>query len=194
MELQLYPPSQRNKEMYAPGFGTDQPVNGVPGASYQGHFEVYYPDTTVVIFGDAAPKGHVASFLVEGPRRLADLAEYGLHFDDECLHNIRGCDADRSALGEDAEFLLSVGFFYGLFYFIPFLAALFLGRRWLLLVPVVLWSLFFVAGSLGWVATGENWQFFVIPMMLLGVAVVGFGLALRWLFLEAMRRRREARA
>ena len=153
LEVQVWPASQRNKAMYEvppdapPGIpamtGEDKTVNGVPAASYQGHFEVYYPDSTVVIFGDAAPKGYIAGFVVEGPTRLISLAEHGLYFDAECLHDVRGCQADRSRTSQSAERIGWIVSFWVLPLLVPFLAALFLGRLWLLLVPALLWPTIF---------------------------------------------------
>lgn len=66
-----------------------------------------------------------------------------------------------------------------------FLAALLLGRRWLLLVPAIGWPLVFLGLNLGWWAygVGDGWQFLLVVWMLVGLAAVTTGLAVRWLML-----------
>ncbi|MGH2710639.1 MAG: hypothetical protein ACRDH9_05480 [Actinomycetota bacterium] len=196
LEIQVYPSALRNKEMYAsgpPGFPSrlseDQTIDGVPATNYHGHLEVYYPDSTVVIFGDAAPKDYVASFLVEGPSRLAQLSEHGLAFDSQCLDDARGCTADRSS--ETLEHLAWV-FLWVLPLGAPFVAALLIGRLRLLVVPLLEWLLIFLGLYSGWWGNGvgESWQFAMGFLMLVGVAIVGAGLALRWLTLSIARSRR----
>lgn len=148
--------------------GTDETIEGVPATRYQGHFEVYYSDTTVVIFGDAAPKDYVAGFLVEGPSRLSLLAEHGLYFDTECLDDIHGCQADRSRTSESTEHLVWVLFVWVLPLLVPFVAVLFIGRIWLLLIPLVEWPLIFLGLYMGWwgFGVGELWQLALVMWML----------------------------
>lgn len=174
--------------------GTDTTVNGVPATNWGGHVDVYYEETTVAIFGDAAPKREVAEELVPAPAVPATLARYGLFFDSGCIDRVGYCEADRSLTSEGTEFLISILWFYGPLFGVPFLAGLLIGRVWVLVVPVIIWSGYYVAGSMGWVATGESWGVFVIPGMLLGVAAAGFGLILRWLLITDVRSRRAARA
>ncbi|MGH2685136.1 MAG: hypothetical protein ACRDJP_06700, partial [Actinomycetota bacterium] len=184
LDVQNYPPEMRNREKYLAGpgptlvRGTDTEVDGVPTTDFGSHVDVYFEETTVAIFGSAAPGLVVAGSLVEAPPVPAGLAQYGLFFDPECMDVADYCQADRSPTSEDAEFITGIVLSYGVTFGLPFLAALVIGRWWLLVVPVLMSLATFVAGSLGWVATGENWQFFVIPTMLLAVLVTTLGLLL----------------
>jgi hypothetical protein len=62
-----------------------------------------------------------------------------------------------------------------------FLVALLLGRVWVLLFPVVVWSLFYVGLLAGWWGNGvgDGWQLSMIINMLTGEAAAGIGLLLR---------------
>ncbi len=161
---------------------------GAPGSIYSDGFAVHYPDATVVIVGGEPAKGRIAGLLVEAPRRPILLAREGVFFDEECLREIHGCHADGSLQKHGFGTVLWV-LWIPFFWVAPFIAALVLGRLWLLLVPVVQWWLLYMAGSAGLFATGESWEYWIIPMMLLGVATVALGLGLRWLRLKVRGRR-----
>lgn len=70
-----------------------------------------------------------------------------------------------------------------------FLAALLLGRRWLLLVPLSGWPLVFLGLYMGWwgYGVGDGWQFMVVLWALVGVAAVGLGLVLESTLPPALR-------
>ena len=201
IHIQNWPPELRNKEMYSEGppgvvppgvgppgppeppeppelQGTDTTVNGVPATDWGGHVDVYHEETTVAIFTEGVPKLDVARALVPAPAVPASLVRHGLFFDPECIDTVAYCEADRSPTSEDIESLIRNLLFFGLTFGVPFLGALLIGRRWTLAIPVIIWAGYFVAGSMGWIPTGESWQFFVLPMMLLAMLVAGLGLVL----------------
>jgi hypothetical protein len=198
LDIQNYTPEMRNKEMYSmvrgpfggpPGAspppppvigvrGTDMTIEGVPATNYGGHLDVYHEETTVAVFSQVASKVDVAHDLVEAPAVPATLLRYGLYFDPECIDVVGYCQADRSPTSEDTEFILGILYFYGTWFGVPFLAGLVFGRVWTLAVPVVLSLLYYVAGSLGWIATGESWQYF-IPYLTAGgivATLIGIGI------------------
>jgi hypothetical protein len=198
LDIQNYPPEMRNKEMYSvvqgpfggpPGSspppppdllvtGTDMMIEGVPATNYGSHLDLYHEETTVAIFSQVASKADVAHDLVKAPSVPAALVRHGLYFDSDCIDVVGHCQADRSLTSEHAEFLLGTAFLYGTVFGVPFLVGLVFGRLWTLVVPVLLALLYLVAGSLGWIATGENWQLLIPFRIAAGVvtALIGLGI------------------
>ena len=73
----------------------------------------------------------------------------------------------------------------------PAIVSLFLGRPWLLLVPLLGWPLFFLGLSMEWwgYGVGDGWQFAAALWTLLGMVCVTVALSLRYLVLGARARR-----
>jgi hypothetical protein len=195
LEIQNYSPQMRNREMYTrvrgpfggpPGSpappppaivvrGHDMMIDEAPATDYGGHLDVYRADTTVAVFSEGGSRIEVAEDLVEAPAIPATLARHGLYFDRACIDIAGYCSADRSLTSEETERLLGILVFYGAAYGMPFLAGLMFGRVWTLILPMLLWFVYSIGGSVGWVATGENWLIF-IPFLIAGgviAALVG---------------------
>jgi len=194
MSIQSWPSQVRHRSLYSEallGAATDTTISGVPATRFGDRLEIYRPESTVVLFSEEPDlMSRFASALKRGPARLTDLETIGLRFDEGCLHQRGYCAADRNRVSAFSVFVIGLGLSTAL----PALAALLLGRLWLILVPLLGWPLFFLGEYAGWwgYGLGESWQYSLAYWTALGLAAVALALGLHWLVTTMLARFRAA--
>jgi hypothetical protein len=105
IEIQTWPTDSRNHSMYhfqgVPSEHLlpheDVVFHGVPALIADYRLELFYPDVTVVVFGnDSSERVEFARSLVPGVRVLTQLTTSGIRFEQECVDRFGHCEGIRS--------------------------------------------------------------------------------------------------